>query len=353
MPLPLGRGGGARDGDAQSPERNASLQAGLVLWRDEEWTRQEISALGILCDAYAHAWWALGGDTRSWFAQGGWKNAMARLRTKRWRLAVLAILAAVLLFPLRQSVLAPAEVVPHDPFSVRAPLHGVVDRITVQPNGEVREGDLLVRIDARDIEGKLEAARQALAVSDAELRQGQQQALFDERSKAALGVLRSRRDKAAGDVEYLESMLARTEIRAERSGVAVFDDPQEWSGRPVAPGERIMVIADPLDVELEAHIPLADAIELSPGSEVRLFMNAEPASPVQATLDMVGYRAAAMADGTSAYRAWAAFDARPDDSGPPLRVGLKGTAKLYGKRTFLAVYLLRKPLTMVRLWLGI
>ncbi len=219
------------------------------------------------------------------------------------------------------------------------------------PNQRVQQGDLLVRLDARELEGKLEFARQTLAVADAELRQGQQQALFDERSKAALGVLTGQREQAAGDVAYLESMLARTAIHADRPGVAVFDDPQEWTGRPVALGERILSIADPADVELEMHIALADAIALQPGADVRLFMNAEPDVPVDATLRRLGYRAVPVADGTLAYRARAEFFEEEGTS--PLRIGRKGTAKLYGERTVLGVYLFRRPLTSLRLWLGI
>ena len=349
IPLPLQPG----TGDAEEPSKKPPLQAGLVLWRDQEWTRQEAAVLALLGGAYAHAWRALGKNTRTWFGEGGFKATLARLRTKRWRLVILLVLLAAMFFPVRQSVLAPAEIVPRDPFTVRAPLRGVVERITVQPNDTVRKGDLLVRIDAREIEGKLESARQSLAVANAELRQKQQQALFDEKSKSALGILQSRRDQAASDAAYFESMLQRTEIRAERPGIAVFDDPQEWSGRPVTIGERIMVIADPRDVEMEAHIPLADAIALRAGTQVRLFMNAEPASPLEATLERVGYRAVPVADGTLAYRARAAFAPRPEDSGPELRVGLKGTAKLYGEPTFFVVYLLRKPLTRLRLWLNL
>lgn len=353
IPLPLRKTKEEDSEENNKPKKKQMLQAGLVLWRDEEWNQQEVAVLSLLSDAYAHAWRSLDNNTRSWFGEGGWKDFLGRLRSKRWKLVILFTLLAVLFLPVHQSVLAPAEIVPRTPFTVRASLQGVVDRITIQPNDNVKKGDLLVLIDSRDIEGKLESARQSLAVANAELRQRQQQALFDEKSKSSLGVLMSQRDQAASEADYLESMLKRTEIHANRSGIAVFDDPQEWSGRPVNLGERIMVIADPDDVELEAHLPLADAIELHPGTEVRLFMNAEPASPVEATLSRVGYRAIPVADGTLAYRVRATFTPHPEGSGPTLRVGLKGTAKLYGERTFLAVYLLRKPLTTIRLWLGI
>lgn len=255
-----------------------------------------------------------------------------------------------MLIPIRQSVLAPAEVTAKNPFAVRAPLSGVVEEIVVKPNAPVKAGDLLVRMDSRDLRGQLEAARQTLSVAEAEYRQGQQQAFFDERSKMALGVLKRRRDQAEADAAFLAGELERTEIRADRSGVAVFSDPQEWLGRPVAVGERILMVADPRAVELEADIPVGDAVALEKGAEVKFFLNASPTSPLEAELTRVAYRASATADGTLAYKARAEFV--PTDGDAP-QLGLKGTAKFYGEETFLGLYLLRRPLATLRLWLGV
>jgi len=220
----------------------------------------------------------------------------------------------------------------------------------VKPNAPVKAGDLLVRMDSRDLRGQLEAARQTLSVAEAEYRQGQQQAFFDERSKMALGVLKRRRDQAQADADFLAGELERTEIRADRSGVAVFSDPQEWLGRPVAVGERILMVADPRAVELEADIPVGDAVALEKGAEVKFFLNASPTSPLEAELTRVAYRASATADGTLAYKARAEFVQAEGDA-PQL--GLKGTAKFYGEETFLGLYLLRRPLATLRLWLGV
>lgn len=289
-----------------------------------------------------------------WSGEGTVKAHSGRLLVwsrKRWvRCAAAAAVVGAMLIPIRQSVLAPAEVTAKNPFAVRAPLSGVVEEIVVKPNAPVKAGDLLVRMDSRDLRGQLEAARQTLSVAEAEYRQGQQQAFFDERSKMALGVLKRRRDQAEADAAFLAGELERTEIRADRSGVAVFSDPQEWLGRPVAVGERILMVADPRAVELEAEIPVGDAVALEKGAEVKFFLNASPTSPLEAQLIRVAYRASATADGTLAYKARAEFV--PTDGDAP-QLGLKGTAKFYGEETFLGLYLLRRPLATLRLWLGV
>jgi multidrug efflux pump subunit AcrA (membrane-fusion protein) len=324
-------------------------EAGLLLLREQPWLPADSAPLALLGDAYAHAWRALRQaqrHPRGIAITSPWGGRHRR----RWLLAGALTALLVLALPVRQSVLAPAEVVARAPESVRAPLQGVVDRIDVLPNQTVKAGQLLVSLDARELQGKLEAARQALAVIEAEWRRGQQLALNDPQHKAELGLLQGRYGQAAADVDYYTQALQRTQLRASRDGIALFDDPADWIGRPVAQGERIMQVADPRDAELELQLPVADAIALPADARVRLFLNAAPATPVEASVLRVGYRAAATADGSLAYRVRARLQGPPPQH---LRVGLKGTAKLYGERTVLAVYLLRRPLARLRIWLGL
>jgi hypothetical protein len=161
-------------------------------------------------------------------------------------------------------------------------------------------------------------------------------------------VLQARLEQQRAETGYLRDLLARIELRAARDGIAVFDDPNEWLGRPVTTGERILLVADPARVALEIRLPVADAIRLEPGAEVRLFLNTDPGAPVPAVLEQAGYRAQPGPDGVLGFRLKAQFPA----GAAPLRIGLKGTAKLYGEQVTLAQYLLRKPISALRTWLG-
>ncbi|QLF95089.1 HlyD family efflux transporter periplasmic adaptor subunit [Pseudomonas sp. ABC1] len=324
--------------------RNGELQASLLLSCDKPLARAERALLELMQDAYAHAWDSLAPRRSSPAA----RLSLLRHRPRKVVMAAVAALLLLALLPVRQTVLAPAEIVPREPAVLRAPLQAVVERILVQPNQVVAANEPLVQLDRRELESRLETARQSLAAAEAQLRQTRQQALFDERAKAALAELSSRRDQARADVDYLSENLERALILAPRDGVAIFDDPSDWIGRPVALGERIMQVADPHDVRLEINLPVGDAIELENGSDVRLFLNSQPGSPLLATLDRQGYRASPVLDGSMAYRLMATFA----DDDPRLRVGLKGTAKLYGQRTLLFNYLMRRPLAALRVYLG-
>lgn len=322
-------------------DRRGNTLGALLLCREQPLEPAEHTLLELLQHAYAHAWASLNsrpGKTARWLA----------LKPRRVVIAVSAVMLVLALLPVQQSVLAPAEVIAREPAVLRAPLQAVVERILVQPNQAVTAGEPLVQLDPREVDNRLESARQTLAAADAQLRQTRQQALFDERAKADLAQAITRRDQARSDVDFLQDNLQRMRIVAPRDGIAIFDDPSDWIGRPVALGERIMQVAAPTDVRLEILLPVGDAIALEPGNDVRLFLNSQPGSPTRATLARLGYRAAARADGSMAYRLEANFDG----GDPRLRVGLKGTAKLYGQRTLLINYLLRKPLAALRTHLG-
>lgn len=203
---------------------------------------------------------------------------------------------------------------------------------------------MLLRLDDARLRSELEVAQQALSVSQAEYRQVAQQAVFDSKSKAELVEVQGRMEQHAAQVEYLNGLLDRIEVRAPRPGVAVFDDVNDWIGKPVRTGERILMVADPTDMALEVRLPVADAITLEAGDEARLFLNVDPQNPVSATLTYVGYQAAPGPDGVLTYRLKAAFD---HEHRPP-RVGLTGTAKLYGERTTLFTHVFRRPISALR-----
>ncbi|CAN5379723.1 hypothetical protein BH11PSE4_BH11PSE4_32110 [soil metagenome] len=313
----------------------------LLLAREQPWSDTDVHLVAELADAYAAAWRPF---------RGGRPRSLAGLlrRSRLIKLGAVAALAAVLALPIALSALAPAEVVALDPTIVRAPLEGVVDHFAVQPNELVKEGQLLLVLDRRAIENKLEVAIKALAVAEAEYRQAAQQALFDDKSRAMMAVLKGRAEQRRADVTYNQSLLDRVRVTATRGGLALFDDPNTWIGRPVSIGERLIEIADPGQAEIEIWLPVADAITLKPGAAVDFFLNVSPAAPLRATLRQASYEATQSPGGLLGYR----LKAKLADGLKVPRIGLKGTAKVYGERVSLFYYLLRRPLAAARQFVG-
>jgi multidrug resistance efflux pump len=251
--------------------------------------------------------------------------------------------------PMRQSVLAPAEVIPKQPVLVRAPIDGVIDRFEVLPNQLVTEGQVLLTLDPARLQNRLDVARKAYEVGEAEYRQAAQQAVFDPRSKAQLAILQGRMEQSAAEVAYLEGLLVRIEIKAPRNGIVIFDDVNDWIGKPVNIGERILVVADPHETELEIHVAVGDAIAVEEGNDVNLFLNIDPQNPIGGKLSYASYQANPIPDGSLAYRLKADFG----DKAAALRIGLKGIAKVYGEQTTLFYYIMRRPLAGLRQRLGL
>ena len=315
---------------------------GLLLAREQPWSDGERHIAGELADSFAHAW--------AGFLGGRRRSLVSRIWSGR-RFLKLAIAAAVIgsmFLPITLSALAPAEVVPFKPTIVRAPLEGVVDHFTVEPNAPVRQGETLLELDPRAIQNKLDVAGKALAVAEAEYRQAAQEALFDDKSRAKLTVLKARADQRRTDVSYAQSLLDRIHVTAGRDGLALFDDPNDWIGRPVTIGERLLEIADPTQGELEIWLPIADAITLKPGAEVEFFLNISPGAPLHATLRQTSYAATLSPANLLGYR----LKATIDDAGRMPRIGLRGTAKIYGEKVALFYYLARRPLAAARQFLG-
>jgi len=323
------------------PGRDGAPLGALFLARDPPWQESEGRLLAELADIYGHAWAALRGRRRrSWRAL--WR------RGYRIKAVVAAVLFGLLWLPVTQSALAPAEVVPLDPAVVRAPLDGVIEQVVVQPNQDVKADQVLLTLDPTAVQNRLEVARKALEVAEAEYRQAAQQSLFDDKSRSQLAALQGRLEQRRAEVAYVGSLLDRLSVKADRTGIAVFEDRNDLTGRPVTIGERILTIADPDRAELEIRLSVPDAITLEPGAPIAFFLNVAPERSTSAVLRYASYEATPSPDDVLSYRLKASFG----DGQPLPRIGLKGTAKIYGQRVSLFYFLMRRPLAAVRQVVG-
>ncbi len=317
---------------------NGQLVGALWLTREDEWKETEIVLIERLCDCYAHAWQGLKGRPALW---GGINKKI-----------VAGVLGAFLLLgfvPVQQSTLAPAEIVPEDPFVISAPLDGVISQINVLPYHEVKRGQELIRFDETVLQNEVAVAQEVLEVKKAELQTARQSAFHDLQSQSKLAVLEAQVGLKEAELSYAQNLLERSVILAPDDGVVVFRDVNDWVGRPTRTGEKIMLLADPMQTQLKVDLPAGDAIALDVGAAVRLFLDVDPLSSYKAKLVRSSYETQLSADGQGLNFQIIADFIEADESP---RIGLRGTAKLYGDRTMLGLYIFRKPLAAARKWLG-
>ncbi|HYH38464.1 MAG TPA: HlyD family efflux transporter periplasmic adaptor subunit [Azospirillum sp.] len=328
---------------AESRDKAAPPLAGLWLGRDEPWTDGEILLLSHLAEGYGHAWWALSG-----------KRAKRRgLRRALLPLLVLLAVAGALAIPVPMSTLAPAEIQTSNPVIVAAPLDGVIERFHVQPNQAVAAGQPLFSFESTVLRSRFEVARKGLTQAEAELLTASQAAFADPQTKARVAQLRAQVELRRAELALARDLLDRVTVNAERAGIAVFTDVNDWLGKPLSVGERVLTLADPQAPEIDIMVPVGDALVLEPGSPVELFLNVDPLHPLRARLTHASYEAGLSAAGVLSYRVKAALEPGQTPGEAPPRIGLRGTAKILGDRVPLALYLFRRPLALLRQSLGI
>ncbi|AUH53284.1 secretion protein HylD [Chromobacterium sp. ATCC 53434] len=328
------------------PEHGLWLRLGehgaLLLARDLPWSEYEVRLAEEMAHGYGHALrqYAPRRDGRT--LARDWLRAGSRRR----RLLLALLLLAC--FPVRLSVLARAEVVPGDPMLLRAPVAGVIDKVSVLPNQPVKRGAALFDLDATVLSGQFALAREEALAAEESFRASAQLAVTDDKGKLALAGDKARLEEKDISADFAGRELKRLHVTAPADGVVVFSDRNDWQGKAVAQGERVMTLADPARVELAAWLPAAEAIDLRPGGQVTLYPNASPFRSYDATLLRVAYKAEVGEGNLLAYRLQARFDA---GQRLPL-LGQMGTARVYGDWVPLSYYALRRPLTAARQWLG-
>jgi hypothetical protein len=324
-------------------DRQGVFLGGLWFSRSQPWSDAEVALVERVGEAYAHAWSALVAGRRQ-----GWRNWRKKLASRKVRLALVLLFVAAMFLPVRQSALAPAEVIARDPVVVAAPIDGILEQMHVRPNAGVAVGDLLFSMDDTVLRNRHQVATKALAVAKADYLRASQKAFSDEVSKGEVALLRAEVERKSAEVTYTADLLQRVHVRAARAGTAVYNDPNDWVGRPLETGVKVLSLADPHDTELKIWLPVEDAINLEQGAEISLFLNTDPASPVAASLKQTSYQAEVTEAGVLAFPLLGRFSVTPAP-----RLGLTGTAKLYGTEVRLFYYLMRRPIAALRRIFGL
>ncbi len=317
---------------------------GMVMYaRDQAWEDSEIGLLNRLHQTYGHCLWALSEH----------RNGIAKVlagvtggRLLRWLIPAIVV---AMFIPVRLTALAPAEVVALEARAVAAPQDGVISTFHVRPNTVVKAGEPLFSLDDAALSSRREVARKGLEIARADALTAQQRAFDDLKSRGEVAAATGRVQEKQAELASIEALLTRVTVKAEHDGIAVYTDPNDWLGRPVQTGERVMQLADPRDAGILIWLPVADALNLEPGAPVRLFLHTQPLSPLSGTVTQTSYQSVVSPEGVSTYRLRARFD---KDATQP-RIGLRGVARVSGEWAVLGYYLFRRPIAAVREWTGL
>ncbi|MDC1076909.1 HlyD family efflux transporter periplasmic adaptor subunit [Candidatus Pelagibacter sp.] len=322
-----------------SPQRG--LQGFLITTRNEKFNDNEVELARHLSVTYGHAY-------NTFLTDFSIKDFLKKNFTGKRSWIIILSIIFILIIPIKITSTAPVEVVPKNPRLITAPFDGVVKNIIVNNNDKINSGDLLIQIEDTDLKNSFNLAKQSLQVAEKELLRSRQFSFSNNEEKARLAELMAQVDLKKAEVESTSERLKNSKIYADKDGIAIVDQKNNWQGRPVSVGEKIITIANPDKVEFLIWLPVKDSLIIKENTDVKVFLDINPIKPLKGKLKRASYQSSLSPEEVLSYQISASFEGEEIP-----RIGLRGTAKIYGSRVTLFYYLFRKPITFVRQLIGV
>lgn len=264
-------------------------------------------------------------------------------RLKKHKAILWVVLIALCFLPVRLSITAPAEIVAQSPTVITVPYDGVLDKIMVKPGETIRPDQILFEMDRTELDGEIKSSEQALKTAQKNLSRIRRESLREPEKKADITKLSSEIEARKIEYNHARQLIEKSTMRATKPGVAIFSDSNDFEGRPVRTGEKVMVIADPENIELLIKVPMDNMVPISKEDAVSFYLNVSPLQGYEAEIISMGYQAGIDPDGLLTYKIRARILDQSD-----IRIGWKGTAKIKGEWSILSYSILRRPLAIFR-----
>ena len=261
-------------------------------------------------------------------------------RAKRiFAVGVPLVILGLLLVPVPHRVGATARLTAMDARQVAAPFPGRLEEVFVKPGDTVEAGDVLAKLDGREIGWRL---AEAVAKQESALKRRDQ-------ARAAKDVAETQMAEYEQEALRLEVELLRyrrdhLEIRSPRPGLILSGDLERSRGVPVDTGQKLFEIAPLESLKLEMAVPDEEVHFVEPGMPVELRLESRPGDSLASEVEEV-YPVAEVQGGENVYVSLATFD---NESGT-LRPGMRGRVKIESGRKPLGWVLFHKPWNYLRI----
>ena len=269
-----------------------------------------------------HAIQAVQGATRKVFGPGHltWKLGAA---------ALLLTAAVLLLLPVPDRVTAATVIEGRVRQVVTAPQEGFIAQVAVRPGEQVTKGQLLARLDDREL--LLEQQRWR---SESEQAAGKLRQAMAERDASALALAATEQQSAQAQLALAETRLARIALLSPMDGLVVTGDWAQQIGGPVEAGKEMFEIAATDTYRVVLHVPDADIARVKAGQAGVLRLTGQPQSGHAFDVTRVT-ATASVQDGKNGFRVEAAWRGAV----PQLSPGMQGVGKIeVGQANLLTVW---------------
>jgi RND family efflux transporter MFP subunit len=201
---------------------------------------------------------------------------------------------------------------------VAAPVDGYIAAAPARAGDIVTVGQLLVRLDDRDL--KLERLRLA---SERNQRQREHREAIAEHDNSRVTILKAQLDRATAQLALTEERLARANIVAPMAGIVVSGDLSQSLGAPVEKGQQLFEVAPLNSYRVMLRVDERDIGELHSGQTGRLALVGFPDRHLPLRVERIT-PVSTQADGGNFF----AVEARLEDAPELLRPGMGGVGKI-------------------------
>jgi RND family efflux transporter MFP subunit len=170
--------------------------------------------------------------------------------------------------------------------AISAKVLATILEITATAGDQVKEGDVLIRLDSKELDARVRQAEQSLAAAVAARTEAEQnfnrvkplhekrviaKADFDQ-ATAKLEVAKAGESRADQAVSEAKALLSYATIKAPKSGRIV--DRLAEEGDTARPGEPLLVLYDAASLRLEAPVQENLAVKLQVGQKLDVYVDA-------------------------------------------------------------------------------
>ncbi|MBQ7208886.1 MAG: hypothetical protein IJS01_13895 [Lentisphaeria bacterium] len=260
---------------------------------------------------------------------------------------IAAVIAGIMFIPVREQINAEFLLRAPEITSSYALFDGPVAECLKQDGETVKAGEIVARYDTSQLRFRLDSARSRLAEIQKEY-ELENSASFSDRSRLGrVPLLAAKLDGARVDVKEAMWYLTHAEIPAPASGVLALADGRAelLKNRVLRTGDRIFDIYGGSGMVAEIRVNERDSSILLSDIDVSCFLYTQPETEIRTRVIDVRQYPERTEQNVWCYKVLARIEDKM-----PLRYGMRGIAKLRGRRVTLGYMLFKNAVLYLR-WL--
>ena len=258
------------------------------------------------------------------------------LRSRKGSMAAVITLVtlAATMVPIRYKIRCDCQIEPVIRRFVAAPHDGTLEKSLVNPGDYVTAGDVVARMDGREIEWQ-----RASVMADMNQSIKKRDAAQVGHSYAEAQIAELEMQRLQQELSLLDHRAEHLEIRSPIARIVASGDLERAEGAPLTVGQTLFEIAPLGEMIIEVAVPDEEVSFIRTDQPIHVRLDALPGEVFQATVDAIQPRSE-IRDERNAFIA----EGRLDNTDGRLRPGMKGRAKVVAPRRMLGWVLFHRPI---------